>query len=221
MKRWLLLIGITAGFTAGWLIAGPPAPHPAQASPARIANANPPPVGKTGAPSEGTCADCHGSGNGTGNNTGGGLMVILPALGTYSPGQTYPIAVALDGPGATRYGFELTALDASNNMAGTFTNVTDSTGTQSGNGRIYVNQVTTHGDGTYAGQSGGGGWVFTWTAPAPGAGTVTFYAAGVAANNDNSADSGDQTYTATMTSAEGSGTPVQRTTWGAIKNRYR
>jgi hypothetical protein len=148
-------------------------------------------------------------------------MAIVLAPGTYTPGQTYAIGVGVDGPGAARYGFELTALDASNLMAGTFTNLTDSTGSQSGGGRFYENQVTTPKDGTFAGSPDGGAWVFAWTAPPQGTGTVTFYAAGVAANNDNGADSGDQTYTATAISAESGGTPVQRTTWGAIKNRYR
>jgi hypothetical protein len=218
MRRLLLLMGIAVGFTAGWLVAGPPAPRDAQASPAMRANSNPPGKALTGAPSEGTCAGCHG----TGDNTGSGLMTII-APSSYSPGQTYAIVVGVGNPGATRWGFEMTALTASNAMAGTFANVTDSTGTQtdSGTGRIYENQVITSVDGTMAGTQDAGGWAFLWTAPGQGTGTVTFYGAGVAANNDNSADSGDFTYTTTAASTETSGTPVQRTTWGAIKNRYR
>ena len=63
--------------------------------------------GKTGAPGEGTCHDCHAtyplnSGNGT-------FSISGPT--TFEPGQTYQISVHIPDPGQLRWGFEFTSLN--------------------------------------------------------------------------------------------------------------
>ena len=149
--------------------------------------------GRTGAPGELTCNDagCH---NSFALNSGdGALSISTPAQ--YSAGETIHVAINLNDPGQSRWGFELTALDASDNPVGQFV-ITDATRTQShtdlGTGRTYIKH-------TLAGTDGGTsdaapGWSVDWTAPDPTVGTITFYAAGNAANN-NGTNLGDYIYT--------------------------
>src|SRR5258705_6941880 len=75
-----------------------------------------PPAGYTGAPGEEpeACAECHVPADaGTGH-------ISISAPQTYVPGQTYQIAVTHSNPDLTRlrWGFELTALDTSDEKAG-------------------------------------------------------------------------------------------------------
>jgi len=156
--------------------------------------------------------------------------VIVPPL-IYVPGQTYTVTVGIENSGGvlpnTRWGFEATALKADESMAGTFANI-GSPGTYTGIvsqespfARSWEGHSTATLDGTFAGVASPVGWAFNWTAPPQGSGTVSWYVAGVAANNSGTADNGDFTYTNTWTTTEGSGTPVSTATWGIIKNRYR
>lgn len=213
MKRFLLLTGTTLGVIVGWLVFDPPAPRSAGA------NSFGPPPAKTQAPGEGVCTDCHG-----------GHVVNPDALGSvtidgvptsYMPGQTYPLTVTVTRTGQQRWGFELTSLKASDNtMAGTLTLVNTITRIVTLNSRNYIEQTTVNGgDGTFSGQANGS-WDFNWTAPAAGAGSVTFYAAGNAADGSGTT-TGDFIYTKTASSLEGSATDVSSTTWGKIKMLYR
>src|SRR5204863_5741524 len=108
-----------------------------------------------------------------------------------------------------------------NTMAGALTSTTLLTGTQSSGGKTYISHTTFNQgqDGTFTGQTSGT-WTFSWTAPGPGAGTVKFYAAGNAANGTGT-NAGDKIYTTSVTSTEGSTTPVDAVTWGKIKQLYR
>jgi hypothetical protein len=192
------------------------------------ANVPTPPAAKTGAPpAEGSCVDCHSG------NSGNQLFTIVALPGTsteYIPGDTYNIVVGIGDPNQMRWGFEATVLkDSDNTMAGTLTTLIDPhVTTLSSGGRTYAchttNGVTSPGDtndGTFWGtDSGPVAWGFQWIAPPAGAGSVTFYAGGVAADGDGS-DSGDNGYTATLTLTEGAATPVTSTTWGKIKKRYQ
>jgi hypothetical protein len=151
-----------------------------------------------------------------------GAILLINAPSSYTPGQTYTLAVALGrDTGSSRWGFELTVLTSGNQMAGTLNDMVDSlVGKQTLNGIEYVSQTTLKGfDGTYS-DSIAAAWFFQWTAPPVGTGPVTFYAAGAACDKDNSA-SGDFTYTTSVPSAEGSPTAVETTTWGRIKQIYR
>jgi hypothetical protein len=147
-----------------------------------------PPNGVTGAPGEGTCANCHGN-----LNTGSG-SVGLTLPGEYTPGDTVSVAIALQQTGQQRWGFEITVLNYINMPAGNLM-VTDAARTQlsiAGNGRQYVKHTSTGTDNGVLNVAPG--WSLKWASPASPAGPVTFYVAGNAANG-NGSSSGDFIYT--------------------------
>lgn len=154
-----------------------------------IAFSSGPPDGVTGGPGEGLCTQCHLSN--PANVAGGSLTLTVPA--SYLPGDTLTIDIDLQRPGQSRWGFEITALDASNAKVGTLL-VVDAARTQkSAPLREYIKHTTA---GTDAGTlDAAPGWSVRWASPATNAGTITFYAAGNAANN-NGFSSGDFIYTA-------------------------
>jgi hypothetical protein len=162
-----------------------------------------PPAGRTGAPGEATCVQCH-----TGTlNSGAGSVAIEGVPDVYEPGQEYTLTVRVSHPDRRRWGFQITALDAQNRPAGTLglvnrnlTRAANGTGGQQG--RTYVEHTA---QGTFAGQPSGASWEVRWTAPAQDIGQVTFYAAGNAANNNN-ASSGDNIYTTSV--ATGASAPT-------------
>ena len=139
-----------------------------------------PPDEKTGAPNENTCAQtgCH-----TGNDlnvSGGSLMLTVPE--TYVPNEVYTIVVDLSRTGQSRWGFEMTALDADNARAGSFTvGAAGNTQLSETGGKQYIKQTAT---GTAAGTTDAHSWEFKWTAPDADIGPITFYASGNAANGD-------------------------------------
>lgn len=184
-----------------------------------------PPVSHTGAPDEALCTNCHTGGF----NLAGGSLEIQDVPANYTPGQVYAITVQLQRTGQQRWGFELVPTRDSSGvrvMAGHLTATSNTTtlqgGVVSGKLRIYVSHYSGFVDGTFAGTANGPvSWTFDWTAPQAGAGTVTFYCAGNAANGNGSSGAGDVIYTATKTSAEAPVTAVTSTTWGKIKALYR
>jgi len=142
-----------------------------------------PPDAKTGAPGQGTCHDCHSD---FGLNSGDGSFQIQ-APATFLAGQTYLIAVTINDPGQTRWGFEFSPLDQG---VCTITDP-DSTQLSVSGGNTYVKHTLA---GTNAGSAGPMSWSFDWTAPAIPPDTIYFYAAGNGANN-NSRSTGDYIYT--------------------------
>jgi len=164
-----------------------------------------PPPGYTGAPNEEpeACAECHVPADaGTGQ-----LSITAPQ--TYIPGQTYQITVTQTNTDLTRlrWGFELTALDTSDEKAGNlastdvFTQILNNQGP--GLARQYIQHTAA---GTYPGQQNGASWTFNWTAPPTDIGFITFYAAGNQANNDGNT-SGDYVYKTFVTAAPFASTP--------------
>ncbi len=153
-----------------------------------------PPDGRTGAPGEGLCTNCHAS---FPLNSGNGSLQISGIPDSIEIGQTVALTVLLQDPGQQRWGFELTALDsniATAGGAGGFT-ITDPINTQVSDeippDRDYVKQTSS---GTFAGTLNGPvSWQFNWTAPSE-PGQVWFYATGNAANGTGST-SGDYIYT--------------------------
>jgi len=157
-----------------------------------IGLANGPADSYTGAPGEATCGNCHGTASGNGS------LVISGVPVEYSLKQTYPLTVTIQNTGQKRWGFELTALYSDGAKAGTFT-IIDPLNTQlshsSALNRDYVKQTA---DGTFDGTLDGPvSWNFRWIAPNTRLGTVTFYAAGLAADGDMTV-TGDSVYTATV-----------------------
>ena len=108
----------------------------------------------------------------------------LPTI--YYPGTAYSVSMTVDQstPNPARHGFQAVAVrDNSSSGAGSFTSGTG-TGTSTTSSRSYIKHNSTF--------NSSGTWSFTWTAPSF-ADTVTFYYAGVAANNGNG-NSNDYVY---------------------------
>ncbi len=136
------------------------------------------PTGRTGAPGEQNCTVCH-SGSVQADN-GFNSVTIEDGNGVvtdYTPGATYTVTIAMNTTNV-KNGFEVTAFNPSNTMAGTFA-VTDATNTkQIGSSKKYITHKTA---GTALTS-----WSFDWTAPATNVGTVTFYLA----TNETNANGG-------------------------------
>ena len=149
-----------------------------------------PPAGYTHAPGELDCSDCHT----TPANSSGTLSLSAPQR--YTPGQTYDIIVTHASADQTRvrWGFQLTALDAADEKAGTLSPSDNLTQVVNNQGPIPSRQYIEHTSaGTFPGQLGGSSWSFKWTAPNEDVGAVTFYVAGNQANGDGNS-SGDNIY---------------------------
>lgn len=151
------------------------------------------PDGFTGSPfDDQTCATyCH-HGNAE-TPLDGILSSDIPPTG-YVPGNTYTILANIVRPGHSKFGFQVSPMDDHGNVLGTMVQLTNET------------QIT--GMGTYIthSQSGTTGidsksWNFEWIAPEAGTGSVTFYGAFNATNN-NSSNNGDSIFTTTYTVQE-------------------
>ena len=97
---------------------------------AALAFSGNPPNGRTNAPGESNCTDCHSS---FPLNSGSGMLSLDGLPDSYSPGETYDLTLTLSDPGASRWGFSLTVIEDGDDEAvsvGTIT-VTDG-GTQTG-----------------------------------------------------------------------------------------
>lgn len=141
------------------------------------------PGGRTGAPGDGNCTQCH---SGTVQSGSGFNLVSLSNGGTavtdYDPNTTYQVTVTMS-TNNPKNGFEIVALNPNNTAAGTFA-ITDAANTKtiSSGGKTRV----TH---KLAGTALNS-WTFNWTSPATNVGTVTFYLATNQTNSSNS-ESGD------------------------------
>jgi hypothetical protein len=154
-------------------------------------NGNGAPAGRTGAPGEPSCATttCH---NGMAQDGAAENSLILlsgaSVVTDYLPGQTYNVTVAMASNPAKK-GFQATALDASNNMAGSFTGqAIGGTAVNASAGRQYANHTGTSNE-----SAENTVWIWTWTAPATDVGPVTFYVATNKTNNSSTA-AGDVIY---------------------------
>jgi aldose sugar dehydrogenase len=149
-----------------------------------------PPAGFTRAPGELDCSDCHTT------PAGGSGTLKLDAPQGYTPGQTYDITVthATSDLTRVRWGFELTALDSSDQKAGRLAPSDDSTQVVNGQGPFPAREYIEHtAKGSFPAQQNGASWTFKWTAPDDDVGAVTFYVAGNQANGDGNS-SGDNIY---------------------------
>jgi hypothetical protein len=169
-----------------------------------VENSSNPPLGNTGAPGESSCVSCH-----SGSTLSATGVVDFNFGGTnnlYVPGQTYTISIS--STGNAKNGFQMTALDESNNAAGTFTAGTaSSVGTA--NARRYIRHSVSNATSS---------WTFQWTAPAESQGEVTFYYAYARANGAGG-NTGDQIYlgNATIQQDISSDISVSSTTQKAVE----
>ena len=156
------------------------------------ANSAGPPAGYSRAPGEepDACAECHlltDAGSGT---------IRVEAPQSYVPGQSYQVTVRHTNadPTRVRWGFQLTALDESEQRAGHLEPLDGFTQVLNNQGPFPARQYIEHTSaGTFPGRTGGAAWTFRWTAPATNVGVVSFYAAGNHANGDQNT-SGDYIY---------------------------
>ncbi|MBI3233481.1 MAG: T9SS type A sorting domain-containing protein, partial [Bacteroidetes bacterium] len=160
-----------------------------------ISNNGNPPLGKTGAPGENNCTECH---TGSAVNTGGAQVKSEYIYnGTvdsfYNPdfGQgAYSTGATLVESGSEASGIELTMVDKNGKGAGEFAaNNTNKTATASSNGKSYFFHTKKENPNPNAND-----WTATWTPPTTNVGTLTMYTAINGSNNDNT-DQGDFIYT--------------------------
>ncbi|MFM2207942.1 MAG: hypothetical protein RL213_1917, partial [Bacteroidota bacterium] len=151
-------------------------------------------AGNTGSPGELTCTDCH---NSYAINTGIGSVSLSGITGSqYNPGQLYNLKVTVRYAGRALFGVGLEALNAAGADGGRLI-ITDPARTQiktaTVSGNVRRNLVHQLNGGARADSME---FNFAWRAPYKGAGTVTFYFCGVAANA-NASESGDYVYQGT------------------------
>lgn len=148
-------------------------------------NAQQPPLSRTGAPGESTCAQsgCHG---GAPIAKTGQITFNNNSL-AYAANQTYDLKVQVkndNSPSTAKYGFEMVALDPNGNSVGTF--VTSSgTGIGTSGGKSYIFHKPAVTTPVYN---------FQWTAPNQNVGDITFYVATNSSNGDG-IKTGDTVYT--------------------------
>ena len=171
--------------------------------------------GRTGSPADGlkTCKDtgCHNSFT----LNSGPATFSISAADNYTLGEVVPVTISFSDSKTAKHGFELSALDASDEHVGTFSSVDNKTKTTDGKGH-YIKHTST-GDN----QSGNASFNVTWTAPTSEVKNppVTFYAAGNEANGDFT-NQGDYIYTTTRQISTVAGTstttptatPIETTT---------
>ncbi|MDC3407375.1 PKD domain-containing protein [Bacteroidia bacterium] len=150
------------------------------------------PGGYSNAPNESNCTSCH---NGTLQTSGTNFNNISLSNnftgGGYIPDSTYTITLNYSHTGKSKFGYQLTCLDNSNRMAGSFSLISGnnkssmSSATISGNTRNYMGQTRTGASG-----SGSASWSFRWKAPSSNKDTLTIYAV-VNSTNSSSSTAGD------------------------------
>lgn len=148
---------------------------------------NPPP-GKTGAPGDGSCAECH-----TGTATNPGVVIMDFGKLTYSPGVKQRLSVhVLSNSAAQLTGFQVTARLASDEtqQAGHFEG-TASAGVQIKDGIEYISHSTISGAKVYT---------FDWTPPP--SGDVKFYVSAVAGVSNGVPDPNVYTNSYTIPAAQ-------------------
>lgn len=164
--------------------------------------------GKTGSPGETACTQCHNS-NAL-NSGGGSVSISSPNMPNwnYFPGTTYTINVKVKKSGIAKFGFGFEALLPSGANGG-FIQTANATNVKTINAMVLGNSRANavHKQPNHFGQDSVT-FSFDWTAPAAGAGNITFYAAGNATNSGNNS-SGDFIYTTSQIVTEALTTQIQ------------
>jgi PKD repeat protein len=145
------------------------------------------PAGRTGAPGESNCTECHSGAVNDGSTVNSLLMKLegtSDVVTQYIAGQTYDLTLTINAT-STKKGFQAVALRPGNTQAGTITAVSGSTAISTANSRTYINHTST--------STGSAFFSFKWTAPSSNIGDVKFYVASNASNNAQG-NSGDLIY---------------------------
>lgn len=134
---------------------------------------------RTGSPvSLGTCGSCHSGGSGTTTVAISMKNSLGAAVTQYTPGNSYTLDLNVSGTSGNRRAVQGVVLTSSNSQAGTLSGATGFSSLSTVSGRQYLEHTAPATSTTNRTFSA------TWTAPSAGTGTVTVYAAGLAANND-------------------------------------
>lgn len=161
-----------------------------------------------------TCTQCH-----TGsivNLAQGKVQITLAGPPTYVPGQSQQVTVVVSDPSQSAWGFQLTSrVLTTNEQAGNLTATDPGTFVQCGDFSNPPCLTTSTANKQFIQQNppkrgaGSGTFTFNWTAPATNVGTIVFYAAGNAANNNGNL-TGDHIYTTSLqlTAAAASNSPA-------------
>jgi hypothetical protein len=153
-----------------------------------VAYAAGPPDGRTGAPGEGNCTQCHSSF--PLDSGDGGFELYTDDEAFYVPGEQYTMNIEVFDPQAQRWGFELTIIDTAGEVAGTLSPMDGDTQVSSSGGRDYGKHTTA---GTHEGDTEWSYWFMSWVAPEASTGTVLIFGTANAANGNHSS-SGDYIY---------------------------
>lgn len=147
-------------------------------------NSSGPGGNRTGSPgSSGNCSGCHSNAQ-----VSGSVDIVVKDLNgnpitTYIPNTKYNITVNSSG-NSSKYGFQFTAMNSSNQKVGTF-------GTAPSKTSVYNSgQAQIWGHTSPATTSQSASWTIEWTSPAAGTGEISMYTASVISNGNNS-DNGD------------------------------
>jgi hypothetical protein len=125
------------------------------------------PSGYTNSPADGhdcSVSGCHAT---TSTAVTNYITTNVPAQG-YTPGVTYQVTVTVPGASGMAKGFEVSPQNSTGTILGTLVAGTGSKLTTGNTGYITHSGAMMTSPAT---------WVFNWTAPANGTGTVTFYGA--------------------------------------------
>ena len=156
-----------------------------------ISSSNNPPNGRTGAPGDGLCSDCHSQSSPP--QDGSVSISGLPA--SIMPSTEYTLTVTVANPNGLgeEAGFQMVVLNSSNQNAGSMSNPSSSSTVTNSGGRMYHE----HNPSVQYGANTEITWTVDWTSPiGPDMEMITAYAAGNVANGNNSS-SGDLIVTST------------------------
>lgn len=155
-----------------------------------LSNASNPPNGKTGAPGDSLCSECHSQSNPPIN----GQISVEGFPASITPGEAYVLTVVNRNTigDAVKGGFQMTILGPLNTKVGTMAKPSANSIVSVANNRQYFE----HNPSVVYPDSNVIKWTVEWTAPELPAGTqITWYAAGNITNGNNK-ESGDRVVTA-------------------------
>lgn len=138
-----------------------------------VSFSNNPPNGRTGAPGDGLCTDCHSP-----SNPPQDAEVIVTGIPEMiAPSTTYNVTVTVRNPNGqgNAAGFQMTILNADNNAAGTMDNPDQNSAVTSASSRQYFE----HNPSLDLDSNNEASWSMEWTSPAgPLESPVIYYVAG-------------------------------------------
>ena len=174
-------------------------------------DSNSAPASNTGAPGENNCttSSCHDT-YAVNSGTGSTAINFENGITSYVPGKTYSISVEVSQASLMRFGFQMVALKNSDNANTGIFSPADVSKNQvtKGFGNLSNRKYITYTyESTLAQIPGKGSWAFNWTAPSTNEGAITFYLAGLAADN-NGNDYGDYCYTKSLSISPASVIPA-------------